>query len=448
MASDGLQRKYYLISPLYPFSLVPLTVVVSEPRDHHRFFFFLVGASHAGRRSQRTFINTSSAIMFHLQSLIRADYRKSLFTSRSALVENTNASLNASDLPSSLSSWSSKASPTVALSNACARPHCEPSTNIIPFPTNSHPDPSISSALPLDYESLSRPKRALPLDAPRQRCQTPPSHSSLAPRRKALPLPGVIRQQSTSQSSATGVVHSHKLFECCRCVTAELMFTAAVHRSIVCRMKRARELNGSSEQNTDVEMKSMGAKDDGSLILNAQEELLVARLWQWLVDQGCSPVLLDDRTVDVPDRPRTSNSVGIVEDLSMDITPSHRMESLPPTGIPALIHSPAVLSQPPTILPPPPPEVSVAISSPFSTVSLPQPVPRRHAPIPSSARSIPVAPDALTVYTMPQLVATLMIRHRDRKAVKARAALPQTKKLIRTRSALATGRVVVAEDML
>ncbi|ETW84999.1 hypothetical protein HETIRDRAFT_101210 [Heterobasidion irregulare TC 32-1] len=382
--------------------------------------------------------------MFHLQSLIRADYRKSLFTSRSALVENTNASLNASDLPSSLSSWNSKASPTVALSSACARPHCEPSTNIIPFPTNSHPDPSISSALPLDYESLSRPKRALPLDAPRQRCQTPPSHS-LAPRRKALPLPGVIRQRSASQSSATGVVRSQKRLKRGKRVTAELMFTAAVHRSIVCRMKRARELNGSCEQNTDVEMKSMGAKDDGSLILNAQEELLVARLWQRLVDQGCSPVLLDDRTVGVPDRPRTSNSVGVVEDLSMDITPSHRMESLLPTGISALIHSPAVLPPPPTISPPPPPEASVAISSPFSIVSLPPPVPRRHAPIPSSARSISVAPDALTVYTMPQLVATLTIRYRDRKAVKARASLPQTKKLSRTKSALATGRVVVAE---
>ena len=153
-----------------------------------------------------------------------------------------------------LSSWNSKASPTIALYSTCAPPHCEPSINIIPFPTNSHHDPFILSALPIDCESLSRLKRTLPLDAPRQQCQTLPSYSSFALCHKALPLPGVIRQQSTSQSSATGVVHSHKLFECCRRVTAELMFTAAIHCSIVCRMKRAREEHGSRRRwlgNTD-----------------------------------------------------------------------------------------------------------------------------------------------------------------------------------------------------
>ena len=103
----------------------------------------------------------------------------------------------------------------------------------------------------------------------------------------------------------------------------------------------------------------MGAEDDGSVILMAQEDLLVARLWHWLENQGCSPVLLDDRTVDMSDRPRTSNSVGVVEDLSMDIMHRHRLETLLLTDIPALTDSPTVLSLPPTSLPPSNPEASI-----------------------------------------------------------------------------------------
>ena len=88
------------------------------------------------------------------------------------------------------------ASPTVVLSSACTCPHCKPSTNILPFPTNSQPDAFISSALLIDCEYLSRLKWTLSLDAPRQRCQMTLSLSSFALRCKALPLPGVIHQRS------------------------------------------------------------------------------------------------------------------------------------------------------------------------------------------------------------------------------------------------------------
>ena len=91
---------------------------------------------------------------------------------------------------------------------------------------------------------------------------------------------------AASQSSATGVGRSQKWFKRGRRITAKLTFTAAVHHSIVCGMKHARELNGSSEQNTDREMRSMGTEDDGLVMLMAQEDLLAAQLWQWLENQG------------------------------------------------------------------------------------------------------------------------------------------------------------------
>lgn len=146
-----------------------------------------------------------------------------------------------------------------------------------------------------------------------------------------------------------------------------------------------------------------------------QDELLVKRLWCNLVEQGCQPVLLEDAfpvssesLVPVPLEKKVPfpsyESEGSYGDSYMDVDVSEKglivSESSPPTS-----SCPTSFS---TVPFPTSASTSTHSSTPLSTTP--------PAPCPLTTASRPAQ-----VLSMPQLVAALILRHRERNAVRVRA---------------------------
>ncbi|THH10645.1 hypothetical protein EW146_g8305 [Bondarzewia mesenterica] len=400
--------------------------------------------------------STSQAAMYHIQSFIRtAEYRRSLFASSLPFADSTNVSRNSgipsarSKPPSNFKTWPKKVSPTVALSNASASPHSEPSINLIPFPSTDDDSDSFSHTSSPDLPS--RQKRSLPPDGRRRRCQIPPSHSAHSSRRKTAALPA--RQRCSSEKSAG---FRAKRSKHSKRAVADLQFTAAVHRSIVWRLKRQGD---TVEKEQDVDM---NADVTGELI-EAQERQLVDRLWQHLVDQGCSPVLLDGAAESNPSGSMaTEGTVDTGKDVTMDVVSADVLtDALLPMSVPAPTRTgtrrsvtyPGVFLPPPPSVPPPlPPHhdsptlPDLSRSPPTSPVLVDiTPTPPPSPTISPTLPAQPVVPPP-PVYTMPQLVATLIMRHRDRAAVKSRGTPSPAG--VRKMSSLAEGVTIIAEEVL
>ncbi|KAA1475874.1 hypothetical protein DENSPDRAFT_853290 [Dentipellis sp. KUC8613] len=350
----------------------------------------------------QSFVRTTDTANY-LQSIVRADSSK--VKSFFALGDSTNTQRSKGAAPPTKTKTkqyprfdSKKAAATVALSSASASPSSTSSQSAIPFPCAPEDvisayddlDPFAAALEDIDVVPAARAKRACPAEGRRRRCQTP-LHTP-ASRRKpsagksASPHP-ILRVDGPSTRSTKRVRKSKR-------VVADLQFAVAVHRSI----SRRSASPDVEARRMDVEGEDEGARKE----LDVQERLLVDRLGQHLLEQGCNPAPLDaPPTPPVPALP--ARAACAEEDINMDVTPVD----------PALDEGPRTPPTSPTMAPSPPP-------SPQS------PEPR--------------------VYTMPQLVATLIMRHRDRRAVKSRVPPPRPAPAFRKRSALAEA--VVREEEL
>lgn len=135
----------------------------------------------------------------------------------------------------------------------------------------------------------------------RKRCITPlTTLSGLAstPNASGSESGCTVRTRPRSSSLPTTLKPTSKRSKNSKRVVADVQFVAAVHRSIVSRISlREYAARLSDEDLMDVDMESgRGAKGDGdkSHMFEAQERLLVEKLWEYLVGLGCEPSLLDD----------------------------------------------------------------------------------------------------------------------------------------------------------
>ncbi|TFY76317.1 hypothetical protein EWM64_g7694 [Hericium alpestre] len=172
--------------------------------------------------------------------------------------------------------------------------------------------------------------------------------------------------------------------------------------------------------------------DDGSdeslqKDLTVQDMLLVDRLWQHLLDMGCPPTLLDSSTAPTrpPDLLSPPKPVPVEQDIDMDM-------DIVVLSVPDVYLGPTPYSK----LPPSP-----ALST-RSLPPIPQSAPATPPTSPTESSPSDDSPPS-KVYTMSQLVATLIMRHRDRGTVKTRPSPPSPRKP----SILAVGPVLRAEDL-
>ncbi|KAI0261752.1 hypothetical protein BC834DRAFT_427168 [Gloeopeniophorella convolvens] len=311
---------------------------------------------------------------------------------------------------------SRKASATVALTSTTAsrtgKPHSpalmdpsQRSENVIPFPTASAEEHTTAHDPPPGL------KRPLPAETRRRRS-------------------GALMPPTGRPSSATVVARPvAKRPRKSKRVLADLQFTATVHRSIIALHL---ETDGERSCTTEADLDVMNVDNDsgegegeGGMLARVREELrgldhqLVARLAQRLRTGGFASMLIDagptkedskllpsliplEGTRAPPPSPETDN---------MDV-----MLDSPPASPAASIASRRLPSTPTT---PPPPSVDLAAPrTPPGLVS-----PRVPPPLPAEKR----------IYTMPQLVATHILRLRERGSVKPPGPSPRT---LRTRSPL------------
>ncbi|THH29021.1 hypothetical protein EUX98_g5168 [Antrodiella citrinella] len=297
---------------------------------------------------------------------------------------------------------SKKATATVSLSNAsavgtatpCLFPTDAPQ-NLIPFPSCT-PATAVPCITPpeldldllsfvvierdgeegMEKQSMLRAATAWRIDLRRRRsksCLVPASFICGAPSQNDfslhLDVPGPRRSQSVTESrprvvKKKPVSSSPKATRKAKKLTADVHFVAMMHKSIVCWTK-----DGHSEP---------PPKEPLSDILQ-QDGLLVQRLWRGLLAQGLKPIPFESDNKIVPEP----------------------VPSSPPP--PYTLSSEVDLTQ---------------TAQPLPRLSIPQTVVKASRPTSSPVRSEPV-PDVLT---MPQLIATLILRHNDRRSARPRSA--------------------------
>ncbi|KAI0321310.1 hypothetical protein OF83DRAFT_1168554 [Amylostereum chailletii] len=331
-----------------------------------------------------------------------------------------------------------KAAPTVALTSAnvssapahdgSSKTSARSSHNFVPFPSTpdadwalyafedtaadpfAGPASSITSAAHVE-NALKRPLPSQ--ETRRKRCQVPPAQSShgAAPRRRSVVVASPRPRLATSTAGAPTAKRPKKN----KRVVADMQFTADVHRSIMHSMR----------VDEDCKMAVDGEVD----VLLAQDKALVDRLWKSLREQGCSPVLIDGSS-------STSKVVkveakdGVEADVVMDgvVAESPVVELAPAKS------SVVSLPIPPAPTCPPPSPPTVVTCPPAATT--PSPSPPRSTPPPSPL-------SGPRVYRMPQLVATMIMRHRERTVGKGRPPSPTSRGRVKIPSPLSKTTVVL-----
>ncbi|TCD60403.1 hypothetical protein EIP91_010229 [Steccherinum ochraceum] len=306
-----------------------------------------------------------------------------------------------------------KSTATVSLSNANAFRTTSSSPpglsevplNLIPFPSST-PFPSTPAEQDLDLDllsfvvvekdgeeekgspSLMRAATAWRIDLRRRRsksCLVPSSFICGAPSQHDFPLhldiptlPSVApayprRSQSTSDGKSgkrkpvvPRTTKAVKRAKKAKKQTADLQFVAMMHRSILCYLSSAPAACAGL----------VASRHKAKLDVLRQDDLLIERLWQNLKAQGFKPIPLE-----LDDKDDTPLLPGLISALSPEHDLAQRAKSLPPLSIPQ------------TLTP---------VSEPTSS-----PVRSEHVP---------------DVLSMPQLVATLILRHNDRCSTRFRSA--------------------------
>lgn len=327
---------------------------------------------------------------------------------------------------------SHKAAPTVSLSST----HVERDDHsFIPFPSapiqcpgasNSHQDIEMSCSDVLDELPSTPPSEDWHLDLHRRHARSCLATSFVHRDGHAMPKSSGYESDDGQNTTRTGVpLRKRKLAhrrvkvpstttclpprkrskKTCKRQAADLQFTATLHRSLVTHLRAITSYTLTTRE--------VDAPED-ELTLRTQDRILVERLWKGLLDHGFQPVPL-------PSPPLLSASLTVESPFILSpARVDHVFQSEPQVeGIPGL--------------PTPPP-------SPVSPAYRP-PVP---IPIPSNAFSVLVERDATTtpprgakalptppatppqagapVLAMPQLVASLILRHRERSAGRPRSS--------------------------
>ncbi|KAI0066298.1 hypothetical protein BV25DRAFT_1821227 [Artomyces pyxidatus] len=405
-----------------------------------------------------------------IQSLFRRkDVRGSHASPPLGLSDKTNAPLpqdasvastsstkgKASHAPRIVLGGLSKSSPTVALTNAIASrtsphlPHISdlsPSDahvrNHIPFPSSVEDEPILplcdeDDTLPIEPLPTSsclvenQLKRPLPVETKRRRCQTPlsPSSHGAAPRRRTT-NPSSARVRSLI--ALTVGTPSAKRPKRSKRAIADLQFTETVHRSITSHLKQSTRMITAEE---DVAMEIADERDRAEA-LRDQDRRLAGRLMKHLLDAGHAPARLDGCAGmgSAIVSPLTEFELCPEADIVMDVDISvlEPIDSSPPLPTQTILAKHVHRLPPvPTSLPPPPPSLAPSLNGPILAI---RPPPSRVA-VPSAPPTPPALPDS-RVYTMSQLVATLILRHGDRTSEKPKNRDRHATSSVPTRSKL------------
>ncbi|KAH7918141.1 hypothetical protein BV22DRAFT_1200086 [Leucogyrophana mollusca] len=288
-----------------------------------------------------------------------------------------------------------KAPPTVSLSsaNATCPPPAQPllpspsdlpdvqthSQSDIPFPSCSLDFPMTSDIDMRDGTSDNICLLSLSCDIPTSSCDNLAPWSAQIRLRKRRSLactsqPKGLRRSKSKSKESGGDIVSRKRQRKSRRQVADLQFQATVHRSLIACIRTAED----SEQSTSRPDMEGDGITWASETMQAQDMLLASRLWQRLLDQGCTPVSLDDVPVSSSDLRPTASS----DSLDLAEMPVDHAETPQPSLGPT--HPPAISETTP--------------STPSASLIL-------HHP---------------RILSIPQLVATLFLQHNDRCSIRAR----------------------------
>ncbi|KAH7905696.1 hypothetical protein BJ138DRAFT_1164311 [Hygrophoropsis aurantiaca] len=309
-----------------------------------------------------------------------------------------------------------KAPPTVSISsaNATCPPPAQPlppspsdlpdvqthSQSVIPFPSSPVECPMSSDIDMRDGTSDEICLLSLSCDIPRPVCDSLAPWSAqtrLRKRRSLACAPQPRHPQSTGKESSGDTV-SRKRPRKSRQQVADLQFMATVHRSLItCIRSGDGRISGCS-------VEEVGDSFTGEEV-RAQDMLLASRLWQHLLDQGCTPVSLEDVPVASSDlRPTTSSDSLSPAEMYVDHaeTPQSPLDSTPPrTPIESRRSSP----------PPPSPTL-------------------RHA----------------DVLSIPQLVAIMVLQHNDRSTIHTRPGWRSRRQKVEVQTTSPTSRCCVSSS--
>lgn len=203
---------------------------------------------------------------------------------------------------------------------------------------------------------------------------------------------------------------------------ADVQFLAAMHRSISWRLKMKMGLISPGSM-ADTEIPNAGGGGGGcecgcglGAMMYDQDMKLVERLWHVLVDQGCRPVLVNDEqlTAAVP-------AAAQVQERESEGQNEHA------SGVEASAPSSGLTEAPLPTTPSSP-------SLPLPAVSGMTLVPQSALPPCQPSQSPMAAPlPALETMTLPQLVASLTLRHRDRSTTRLRSKDDRSQRKIQRR---------------
>lgn len=317
---------------------------------------------------------------------------------------------------------SHKAAPTVSISNTYAERDTSPQ-NYIPFPSapiscpapsSSHSDLEIHTDGPWevvcspvsDPWHLSihrrRPQSCLATSFVHRDNHAMPSSShepskaasvlnvSLPMRKRKL---AAKRVRVPSASAKQPVVAKRKSRRSAKRQAADLQLTATLHRSLASNLR-------------STPSRHAGSSSEDALVLRQQDRILVERLWHNLVDQGLKPVPL-----------------AVPSELDCPLPHDDDPFALDPARVDHVFQSEPIYEEP---------TLSPVCGGAASGLPTPPPSPQRSAPIrvpaprydPHSLPTPPATPSqpaGADVMPIPQLVASLILRHRDRSATRARS---------------------------
>ena len=355
---------------------------------------------------------------------------------------------------------SQKAAPTVSLSST----HVErdsPIESSVPFPSAPIQCPGTSTCL-RDTEMLTESQSSPPgedwhLDLARRHSQSCLATSYVHRDGHAMSPDALCESEEGQSTMQSGVpVRKRKLANkrpkipstaatqpsrkkskrTSKRQTADLQFTVTLHRSLASHLR-------SLTSYTLAQYASDAPEDE--FILKTQDRMLVERLWKSLVDQGLQPIPLPSS---LPSVPPTEVNPSTLNAEHVDHVP--QSEPISVEGIPGLLTPPPSPTSPSTYS-------SAPITIPLSTAPqkddfgnrplLASPPRDANANINALPTPPPTPPSgSATVLAMPNLVASLILRHRERSASRPRSgsACSASVRAERGRSPLATSVLVPA----
>jgi hypothetical protein len=187
--------------------------------------------------------------------------------------------------------------------------------------------------------------------------------------------------------------------------TTDLQFIATLHRSLVTHLRTSSSYTLSPCETN--------ARDD-ELALHRQDRILIERLWKGLIDQGLQPVHFPS-PLPPSALPTDTNPFILNTEHVEHVFQSEPLAAADITSLPAPPPSPisaAILSSAPIAIPPSNGPEQDDFRESANAQSLPRP-PR--------ALLTPPATSQADVLAMPQLVASLILRHRERSTTRPRS---------------------------